>query len=266
MIRSMENEASGRRKSRKRANPNELGMLPVGKGSLNNVFGGLDYGGMDSGMMGMNPLSDFGETCVDCNDDQQQKLKHKKEIFRKDLHSHKEGYMEGYDLANIGGAFNGRFGQIGGGFLESVNSGKGGAIDYDRGAKRNDAVSPVFQIANDGAVPSVFKSGEGYGIKRGRLEKSAEREGRQIARARTRKEKAETKAKAKRKKEGKVSAEDIGERGETRFERLKRRFEERQRKRQAQSRYKKTDGGFTSTKVPLGRGAGSGDFTTGEEE
>jgi len=255
----MENEAGGRKKSRRRANANELGILPVGEGSLKNVFGGMDYGGNNSGMMGMNPLSDFGETCVDCNDDQQQKLKHKKEIFRKDLHSHNDGYMEGFDTMNLGGAFNGRFGQIGSGFIESVDSRKGSSIDYDRGAKSSDAIAPVFKVSNDNAVPSVFRSGEGYGIKKGRLERSAEKEGRQIARARSKKEKAELRAEKKR---AKSSGKEVEERKESRFEHAKRKFKERQQERRSE---KLRTTGFTSTKVPLGHGAGSGDFRTMRE-
>ncbi len=266
MIRSMEDEVGGRRKSRKRVNTNEYGILPVNQGSLKNVFGGLDYGGMDSGMMDMNPLSNFGETCVDCNDDQQQKLKGKKEIFRKKLHAHEGGYSEGFDVSQLGGAFNGRFGQIGSGFIENVDSGRGISIDYDKGAKSSDAVSPVFRVS-DGAVPSVFRSGEGFGLKKGKLERVAEKEGRQIARRRAKKEKEEMKIKKTKKKTTKYVSDESGsvrdtDMRETRFQRLKRQYKERQNERREE---KLRTTGFKSTSVPLGHGAGSSDFETQRE-
>ena len=250
LIGSMQREANGSRRNKKRGRMNDVGMLPVDQNALGNIFGGLkhegkSYGGNKSSYMDndiylggfdANPLSEFGETCVDCNNDIEKK-------------QHKRGF-ETHDL---GGAFNGRFKNIGSGFIESVGSGTG-SIDYDKGARRGEAVSPVFKVKEE-AVPAVFRSGESFGVSRGKLEKSAEREARGIRRDRLKREKEEKRESKKAKKEGRE------ERRETRFENLKRRYEEKRAKRNAVEKTK-----FTSTKVALGHGAGSGEFETSSSE
>ena len=255
LIGSMEREVRGKRKPR-RANPNELGRLPIDQIALDNIFGGVRPNGngkrkknqpfMDIGFDLQdegNALSGFGDACVDCRNEEDGK------VFNKQVRS--EGFLEGFDVQDLGGAFNGRFKNIGGGFIESVNVGKVGAIDFDKGAKASDVVSPVF------------RTGESFGIKRGKLEKSIERETRRRV-GRPRKKKSEKETKQKGVKVGKAVIG--GSEGERVIDVVRRKIKERKEKRgqkislgRGQGEMLSSGSQFTSTRVSLGeaRPAGS---------
>lgn len=250
LIGSMMNEANGVKRSKKNGNRKNNGRSQSNDFGIGNFFGGLQTEGIrkntgiDIGGFGSidneSPLSEFGNECVNCNDFLQQ------------------SNGNGFDPKELGGAFNGRFGQIGSGFIESVDSGKVGAIDFDKGAKAGQAISPVFV------------TGEGFGFKRGKLESIAEKESREIARENKKiaKEKMKLKKFKKAKKISLGSGKTFVVSGQTEVQRpkgervidvVRRKIQERKLAKQNERRNT-----FTSTNVNLGRGTGA-EFETFDE-
>lgn len=153
----------------------------------------------------------------------------KKRVVREPFRE--EGFLEGFDTGELGGAFNGRFKNIGGGFIESVNAGRS-SIDFDKGAGQGDSISPVFQTGRR------FAS-------RGKLESIADREARSIRKQR--KKVGRPRKVGRPKGSTTVSNGNGAEKGERVVDVIRRKIKERKEKSQESS-------GFQSTQVGLGRG------------
>ncbi len=103
-------------------------------------------------------------------------------------------------FVDLGAGFNGRFKNIGGGFLESVDIGRQPSINFAEGGRSSSAISPLFSDFEG-------KDVKGFGFKRGRLEKIADRELKETKKSKKKKEKEEKKGK----RLGEVIAEKISE-------------------------------------------------------